>query len=471
MKLRLLLILTSFSLSACMLGPNYERPELSIPEAYQTELGAMQHNSMPWWTQYEDTVLNQLVAEALAHNRNIQIAIANIEAAAGVLTSTRAPIFPQFSYGAEGSRSHLSEASNSMLVDRINPQKLQEAAGTVSWEIDLWGKLRRQTEAAQANLLATQEAQRGVVLSLVSGVTNSYLQLRSLDRQLEVSQKTRSTYEQSLRYFELQFKYGQTSAMTVTQARSQYETASAQIPLIEQQIAEVEHALSVLLGRNPGPIARGKTIDELAMPQIPEGLPSELLERRPDIAQAEQQLIAANAQIGAAKALYFPAISLTGNLGSASSDLSDLFSGPARTWSYSGSLIGPIFTAGLISGQVTQAKANQKAAALNYQQVVQQAFADVENALSARKNLIVQTAAQKKQVTALQEYAHLAHLQFDGGYSPYSTVLQAEEQLFPAELNLAATKANGAIALANIYKALGGDWIDQAQAMRPNTTE
>jgi multidrug efflux system outer membrane protein len=244
-----------------------------------------------------------------------------------------------------------------------------------------------------------------------------------------------------VKLYELQNKVGQVSKMQVEQVRSQYETAAAQIPAIKTQIAQTENALSVLLGRNPGPIARGKKLDALALPAVPPGLPSQLLERRPDLMQSEQQLVAANAQIGAAKAQYFPAISLTGALGSVSTQLSGLFSGPAGVWSYGGSIVGPIFTGGAIAGQVAQAEAQQRAALANYELAIQNAFADVENALDANANLGDQLAAQQRPVRALSEYARLARLQFTGGYTSYTTVLQAEQQLLPSELNLATIRA------------------------------
>ncbi len=332
--------------------------------------------------------------------------------------------------------------------------------------IDLWGRIRRQSEAARANLLATEEARRGVILSLVGAVASTYIQLLGLDEQLAVSKKTQATYAESLRLFLLQFKYGQVSEMAVAQAQSQYETASAQIPALEGQIAQTENALCLLLGRNPGPVPRGLTLQALTPPPIPAGVPSELLARRPDILQAEQQLIAANAQIGAAKAQYFPTITLTGALGGASSQLSGLFSGPARTWNYAGAIAGPIFTAGSVSGQVAQAEALQKAAANNYQQVIQAAFGDVSNALIDRQKLVEQGQAQVKLVAALRDYSRLALLQYNGGYAPYSTVLQAE-QLFPAELNLAATPAASLSALVSIYQAMGGGWVDEAAKGAP----
>jgi len=304
-----------------------------------------------------------------------------------------------------------------------------------------------------------------VILSLVSSVATNYVTLRGLDEQLVIAKSTLGTYGEAVRLYQLQFKYGQTSQMTVSQAQSQYETAAVQIPLIESQIAQTENALSVLLGGNPGPIPRGKSIYDLALPAVPAGVPSALLERRPDLLQAEQTLIAANAQIGAAKALYFPTISLTGALGSQSADLSSLFKGPTRVWSYAGQVIGPIFTFGAVSGQVAQSEAAQQAALLSYRLSIQNAFADVANALVANQKLQEQLAAQERLVAALKDYARLARMQFDGGYTSYTTVLQAEQTLFPAELQLASLRASVFSSAANMYKAMGGGWVTEADKL------
>ena len=253
--------------------------------------------------------------------------------------------------------------------------------------------------------------------------------------------------------------------MTVEQARSQYENAAVAIPQIENQIAQTENGLSILLGRNPGPIPRGKTVFEFVMPEIPAGLPSQLLERRPDIHQAEQNLVAANAQIGAAKALYYPAISLTGLFGQTSTELSSLFAGPSRTWSYGGSFTGPIFTGGAIRGQVKQAEAGQLAALWAYIQTIQNAFADVENTLVSHQKLGEQVMAEQRRVTAYREYERLAWLQYNGGYVPYLMVLYAEAQLFPSELSAIQTRAATFISLINIYKAMGGGWVTEAEKL------
>jgi multidrug efflux system outer membrane protein len=457
------------ALGGCMVGPDYQRPEVTAPGAFRYEPGAAAHTAdTEWWKAFGDPVLDGYITEALAHNRNVELAVATVEQAAGVLTTTRSPLFPQLSYQGQGTRQRFSERGDSRLSGiGDNPQTTYQVLAGASWEIDLWGRIRRLTEAARANLLATDEARRGVVLSLVAATASTYLQLLGLDDQLVVAKRTLDTYAQTLKLFELQFKYGQISRMNVEQVRSQYETAAAQIPLVETQIAQTETALAILLGRNPGPVARGKKLDALALPAVPAGVPSQLLERRPDLVQAEQQLVAANAQIGAAKAQYFPAISLTGAYGTASTELNNLFTGPSRLWSYGGSILGPIFTGGAIAGQVAQAEAGEKAAVASYRLAIQNAFGDVENALVANAKLGDQLAAQGRLVRALSEYARLARMQFDGGYTSYTTVLQAESQLFPAELNQAAIRAQLYASFVSIYQALGGGWVDRADELSP----
>ncbi len=458
----------AFLLAAgCAVGPDYRRPDVPVPESFLNEVKtAADTVNTQWWTQFNDPVLDKLIAEALANNKNVKIAAANIEQAAGVLWQVRSPIFPQLNYSGAAQRSRLTELAATPLSAAVpNPQNAFQLLGAATWEIDLWGRIRRLTESARANLLATGYAQRGVVLSLVGSVASSYVQLRGLDEQLRIARLTLSTYAESVRLFELQFQYGVVSQMNVEQARSQYETAAASIPSIESQIAQTEYAISILLGRNPGPIERGKSINELNIPAVPSGIPAQLLERRPDILQAEQQLVSANAQIGAARALYFPTISLTGTYGQASGQLSDLFKGSARVWSYGGSITGPIFAGGAIYGQNIQARAAQEAALLSYQSAVQNAFRDVETSLVAGRKLNDQVQAQERLVTANREYSRLSHLQYDGGYVPYSTVLQAEQQLFPSELNLIQTKAALFSSLVSLYQAMGGGWVSIADKM------
>ena len=454
------IIILGLLLSGCMVGPDYVRPKLDIPSAFfYEEKEAADTANTGWWRQFDDPELDSLIAEALANNRNVRIAAANVEQGAAVLTQVRSPLFPQIGYGGGGTRERATELGATPVPAAVpNPQTSYQALASARWEIDLWGRIRRLTEAARADLLATEEARRGVILSLVSSVAADYIQLLGLDEQLEISKRTLANYGESVRIFELQFRYGQVSRMNVEQARTQYETAAAAIPQLESQIVQTENALSVLLGRNPGPIARSGKLRQLALPPVPAGLPSDLLLARPDIGEAEQNLIAAGARIGAAKARYFPTVSLTGIFGFTSSDLSNLFRGPARTWSYAGSFSGPIFTGGAISGGVKQAEAARKAALANYELTIQGAFADVENTLAARRKLVEQVAAQERLVRASSEYVRLSRLQYDEGYSPYATVLQAEQQLFPAELNYGQSRAGLFISLVNIYKAMGGGW-------------
>ena len=467
MRALLLAALLSLSVAGCMIGPDYHRPEVATPKAYLYEpKAASAVADVEWWKRFDDPVLDGLIVDALANNKNVKIAAANVEQAAGVLQSTRSPLYPQLGYQGNAARARFSDSNTNSLASGVsNPTNFYQALAGASWEIDLWGRVRRQTEAAQANLLATDEARRGVILSLVATVATSYLQLRGLDEQLAMAQRTRDAYGESLKLMQYKFQYGRVSEMNVEQATARYQTAAAQIPRIRRDIAVLEDALSILLGRNPGPIARGKPIFEIALPAVPAGVPSELLERRPDLMQAEQQLIAANAQIGAAKAQYFPTISLTGALGTASTDLSNLFKGPARTWNFAGTIVGPIFTGGLIAGQVAQAQGAEKAALLSYELAIQNAFADVDNALVTRETLAEQVVEQEKLVKALRGYSRLAQALFDGSRTPYSTVLQAEEQLFPAELDWAAARAQLCVSMVGIYKAMGGGWVTAADKL------
>jgi len=455
-------------LAGCMVGPDYTRPKIDAPAAFiYAPKDAADTANTTWWKQFDDPVLDQLIADALAYNLNVKVAAANVEQAAGVLTQTRSQLYPQVGYDGTGGRARTTQAGSTPELSRLipNPQTSYQALLSASWEVDLWGRIRRLSESARANLLATDEARRGVILSLVASVAGNYLTLRGLDEQLVIAKRTLETYGESVRLFKLQFQYGQISQMNVAQVQSQYETAAAQIPVIENQIAQTENALSVLVGRNPGRIPRGRNVYQLALPKVPAGMPSSLLERRPDLKQAEDTLIAANAQIGAAKALYFPAISLSAAGGTSSAALNNLFTGPARVWSYAGTLAGPIFTFGAVSGQVAQAEGAQQAALYGYQYAIQSAFADVEDSLVAAQKLADQLAAQERLVAALKDYARLSRMQYDGGYTSYTTVLQAEQTLFPAELQLAAVRASVFSSSVAIYKAMGGGWVVEADRM------
>ncbi len=440
---------------------------MEAPEAYRYEAAeAREAANTAWWGQFQDPVLEGLIGDALAHNLTVQIAAANVEQAAALPTQARSPLYPQVNYGAEASRARGSGTSAQGVPASVpNPQTSYQVLAGASWEIDLWGRFRRLSEAARAQMAATEEARRGIILSLVASVANGSVQLRALDEQLVITNRTKEAYGESVRLFELQDQRGLKPRMTVEQARTQYETASAAVPQIESQIARTENTLSILLGWNPGPIPRGRLIGELVLPPIPAGVPSEVLEQRPDIRQAEQQLVAANAQIGAAKALYFPTISLTGAYGTASADLGNLFRGPSRIWSYAGSIARPIFAGGAITAQVRQAEAARKAAELGYQAAIQSAFAGVENALVSRQKLAEQLDAQGRLVAASRECVRLARLQFDGGVTPYLTVLQAEQQLFPAELDEVQLRSSLFASTVDVCKAMGGGWVAEAEKL------
>jgi multidrug efflux system outer membrane protein len=327
--------------------------------------------------------------------------------------------------------------------------------------------VRRLTEAAQAQVYASEQAQRGVVLSLVTSVATSYILLRTLDRQLEIAQATASNFGETARIFDLRFKAGIVAKTEVMQIKSQQQQALAAIPAFEQAIAAQENLISILLGRNPGPIPRGKTIDQLVAPLIPADLPSALLQRRPDVMQAEQNLVAANANIGATRALYYPDLSLTGALGSASTSMGDFLSGPANTWLGAATLTGPIFTFGGIKGQVRTAEAREQEALFFYQQTILNAFRETNDALIGSQKKIEQVALQGKRVDALREFARLSKLRFDKGVSGYLDVLVAENELFAADLASVGLLADRYTQVINVYQAMGGGWVDIAAASAP----
>jgi multidrug efflux system outer membrane protein len=463
----LLLAGLGLGLGGCLLGPDYVRPTVPTPATFRFETTEVAEvaNAM-WWEQFKDPVLNDLIAAALADNKDVKIAAARVDQFLGQFVTTRSALFPQINAGFEASRQRVSVAGLPTLPAGVNPVFNEfQAPLAAAWEIDFFGKVRRQTESARASLLASEEGRRATILSLVASVASSYINLRDLDQQLSIAKATTESRAGSVKVFQARFAGGDVSQMELAQSESEYEASLATIPQIETQIAQQEDALSVLLGHNPGPILRGRELTELAVPPVPAGLPSDLLQRRPDLRQAEQNLIAANALIGAARALYFPTISLTGMFGTASGQFSKLFTGPARIWSYAGSLTVPIFTAGSISGQVSQAEAQQQQALFQYQQSIQVAFQEVDDALIALQKSREQLVVQGRQVDALRTYSRLARLRYEGGYTSYIEVLDAERSLFNAQLSY--TQTNGLVftSLIGLYKAMGGGWVVEAERM------
>ena len=462
-RLFVIILCLSFLLPGCMVGPDYEQPMVESPAAWRiTPKEAADTANTAWWEQFQDPVLNNLIKTALLENRDIRIAAARMEQCMAQVEITRAGFYPQVGYGIGGSR---DQASENILqfpgIETLN--STYQATLNVGWELDVWGRLRRATEAAQADLLAAEEGRRTVILTLVSSVATSYVTLRSLDSQLEIAQRTLESRQDSLELFELQFEGGVISELTLAQVRSEYEQAAAAIPEIERQIGQVENALSVLLGHNPGSISRGLPVEKLTLASIPADIPSDILARRPDIVQAEQNLIAANALIGVAKAEYFPTISLTGLAGLASFDLSDLLESNSLLWSIGADATGAIFTGGRITAGVKQSEAFYKELLFRYQQSILTAFREVEDALIGTQKSREKLQAQERRVKALGDYASLARLRYDNGYSSYIEVLDAERSLFDSELNAVRTQSEVIVGLVNTYKAMGGGWVALAQ--------
>ena len=457
------------SLAGCMPGPDYVRPEVNTPAAWRIDYDqAADVANTKWWEQFGDPVLNELVDTALRENLDVRIAAARVDQFVGALTATRSQLYPQLGYGMDASRVQASRVGQPPLPAGADSYfSLYQASLGAAWQLDLFGRVRRLSEASQAQVYASEQARRGVVLSLVSSVTTSYIVLRALDRQLEIAQATSNNFNETARIFDLRFKAGVVAQTEVMQITSQAQQALAAIPAIEQAIAAQENLISILLGRNPGPIPRGRTLDQLVAPLIPADLPSALLQRRPDILQAEQSLVAANANVGAARALYYPDISITGALGTVSTAMSDLLTNPANAMLIGASVTGPIFTAGGVSGQVAAAEAQSRQAELAYRQTVLNAFRETNDALTGSQKKVREYEMQKKRVDALREFARLSSLRFDKGVAGYLDVLVAENELFAADLATVRLQADRYAQVVNVYQAMGGGWVDIAGSIAP----
>lgn len=462
-------IIAGMLIAGCTVGPDYVRPKTDIPPAWRIEyVKAADVANTRWWEAFGDPVLNDLVDASLRENLDVRIAAARVDQLIGSLRTTRSQLFPQIGYGADASRLRASRFGVQALPPGVdNYFTLYEASLGAAWQLDLFGRVRRLSEAAQAQVYASEQGQRGVVLTLVASVASSYIALRALDRQLEIAQVTAQSYGETLRIFTSRFRSGLVSQTEVSQIDSQYQQALASVPAIQQAIANQENLLSLLQGRSSGPIPRGKSIDELLAPPIPADLPSTLLERRPDILQAEQNLVAANANVGAARALYFPSISLTGAFGSASTAFGTFLTGPASTWLIAASLAGPIFTFGSVEGQVTSAEAQAQQALGFYQQTILTAFRETNDALVGATNKAEELSRQTQRVRSLREFSRLSRLKFDRGISSYLDVLVADNELFAAELAAVNIQAERYAQVVNVYRAMGGGWVDLAESVAP----
>jgi len=459
-------LLLGAALSACTVGPDYRRPDVEIPATWRLRsTEARQISNVAWWDQFRDPTLSDLVRTSLANNMDVKVATARVEQAAAQYGIVRSAQLPQVDANASAVRQGVSQTTALGVPAGRHVFNSYGINLSAAFELDVWGKLRRAAESAQASLLASEQGKGTVVLTLVANVATAYIQLRALDRQLEIAHYTRDALGEAARLQQIRFEEGAVPQSDYQQAEAQYREAASRVPELERQIVQQENFISVLLGRNPGPIARGRTIDALLFPDVPAGLPSSLLERRPDIRQAEDNLIAANADIGVAKAAFYPDISLTGVLGVQSAQLSDLFKGPSKAWSFGGGALQPIFNGGRLRSQLALAEALQQEALYTYEKSIISAFQDVENALVDRTKFGQIREEQALQVGALRRFRELAALRYSEGATIYLEVATAEQALFNAELAFVATQSQLFQSYANLYRAMGGGWVQEAERL------
>jgi len=458
----LLGILAGLVLEAgCMMGPKYKRPTVDVPQEYrapapQQAAAASSLGNEEWWQVYQDPVLAQLIHTAIADNYDVRIAAARVLEAQAQVGITRSNQFPSASVGADVFSQQNAKVTKLFPAYQVNGGELNLS---VIWNLDFWGKYRRQTEAARAQLLATEWGQRAVMSSLVANVATSYFQLRALDSELEISKHTLASRQESLKLTQFLESHGSNSGLDVSQAEQLVYTASETIPDLERQIQQQENVLSVLLGENPQSIPRGRALTEQPVPQtVPAGLPSELLERRPDVRQAEENVVAANAQIGVAKASFFPSLSLTGLGGLESNALHRFISQPSETWSGAFSVSQPVFQGGALRSQLRFARANWQEAVLSYQQTVQNALEQASNSLVASQKDREFREQQELLTQATQQTDQLSEVLYKNGGASYLQVLTSETNYFSAALNLVQAQLNERLALVQLYQALGGGW-------------
>ena len=445
-------------LSGCAIGPDYVRPAIESPSTYRDQVAPATEKSLadlPWWDVYKDPELETLIREALAANYDLRMAVSRLEQARAVAAQSRGQLFPQFGYQYDASRGLIPSATN----PDLSTDNSGSAVLTAGWEVDLWGQLRRLHEADRAKYLATEEAKRGVTISLVAGVAQAYFELLALDLQLDIARQTTNSFGESLRIFMERFKGGISSELETARAQAALANTAAYVPEIERQIAIKENQINVLLGQNPGPVARHTTLLQWQMPpQVPAGIPSTLLERRPDIRQAEQNLRAANALLGASKANFLPRFDLTGMYGEVSPDLNAFSSDNENTWSVGGTATGPLFEGGRLTAKYQQAKAAMDEAKIAYEQTVLNALQEVAAALVSREKFAAVREQQDAAVNALQTAVKVSSERYVAGKASYYEVLEAQQQLFPAQNALAQTRLNQFLVIVQLYKAWGGGW-------------
>lgn len=446
-------------LMSCAMGPDFERPKVDMAESFRmadASADAPSIANLPWWELLRDEPLQQLMRIALEENKDLQRAIAVVDEFQARALIARSDYLPGMS--VSGNAPSLGRKTIFLFPGFANPFNYY-LQGTLTWELDLWGRVRRSNEAARADLLSKEENRRAVVLQLVSGVAESYFNLLQFDMQMDIAKRTLQSWEESVRIAQARLKQGMTSRLDTDQFEAERANAAARMAELERQMVQAENQLSVLLGRKPFSIPRGRALtDQVMPPAVPPGLPSELLQRRPDLLQAEQQLAAATARVGAAKAERFPKISLTGLLGVASPQLSQLFTDPASFGVAGVGLAAPLLNGQVLGFQQEAAEAQARQAVAQYEQTVLTAFREVEDSLVAVRTVRVQTDAQQQQVTALQSALKLAELRYKGGLANYLDVLVARRNLFEAELSLTGTRRLHLVSVVQLYKALGGGW-------------
>ena len=448
-------------LAGCAIGPNYKRPPVAEPHVFrgQATAEAASLADLAWWEVFEDIILKNLILEALGSNYDVKIAAARVQEARAQAGVARSQFFPQIGYDLSVERTRNAGALFGLPAQQATTTNIYVGTISASWELDIWGRIRRSNEAARANLLATEDARRGVWLTLVSDLAQAYFELLALDVQLQVARDSTDAFQGTYNLFQDRLKGGVASKLETSRAEGALGASQANIPQIESQIVAKENQISILLGKDPAPIPRGTPMyAQPIVPSVPAGLPSTLLERRPDLRQAEEQLVRANALVGVAKAEFFPRLSLTGLLGSASPEISALTSGGALVWSVAAGLTGPIFQGGRILQNYRATVAEWEQAKLQYQQAVLTAFREVSDALNALAKLSDAETGQDRSVKALGEAVQHATDRYRFGLANYFEVLEAQQQLFPAQQTLAQIRRDRLVAYVLLYKALGGGW-------------
>jgi len=459
-------VLLSLLLSGCNLGPKYKRPAIQPPADFYAEhqIATTSEADIAWWELFKDPALQSLIREALKNNYDLQLAFSRVEQERALAGVTRSQYFPQVGYGAtiSGQRDPFPlVASHTYYAYNFN----------TIWEIDLFGRIRKLNEAQRAVYFASEEARRDVRLLVLAEVAQGYFQLRAFDANLEIARRTVKSFQDTLDLFQRKFEGGAASGLEVSRAQAALSNVAAVIPDLQRQIVAQEAALNLLLGRNPGPIARGSALaEQYDPPEVPTGLPSQLLERRPDLREAEENLIAANASVGIAKANFFPTISLTGFFGGISPQLSEL-TGTGKAWSLAGNLAGPLFTAGRLKNQYRAALAQRDQARIAFERAVTQAFGEVSTSLSAHQELAKAYAEQRNSVEAYRESVRLSSIRYDSGFASYFEIIDAQIQMYPAEQSAIDYDLGRKVALVNLYRALGGGWnLNDAQWVSASPT-